>query len=98
MRIDGRLLGIKPEAVAALIVVNSVYQANGQRFRYTCGPEGGHMAGSLHYVGFAFDCGLPVAAKIQDVVAGLKDDLGEDFDVVLESDHIHVEFQPKKRL
>ena len=28
---------------------------------------------------------------------GLSEALGEEFDVVLESDHIHIEFQPKTK-
>ena len=50
--------------------------------------------GSLHYAGCAVDLRFP-----PDNAAGLKaalaEALGGDYDVVLEADHIHVEFQPK---
>lgn len=62
----------------------------------TSGTDGRHMPESLHYVGLAFDFRtrhvqpddrIPLTAALQ---AGL----GEAFDVVLESDHIHVEYDP----
>lgn len=55
--------------------------------------EGKHSPGSLHYVGHAFDMRLPAEPAL--FVADLKSALGEEFDVVRESDHIHVEWQPK---
>lgn len=57
--------------------------------------DGVHSSGSLHYVGQAFDMRLPFKAAI--FVEQLKEALGAEFDVVLEKDHIHVEFQPKGR-
>ncbi len=55
--------------------------------------EGKHSAGSLHYVGHAFDMRLP--GDPDTFVADLKEALGDEFDVVLEGDHVHVEYQPK---
>ena len=59
--------------------------------------DGKHRPGSLHYVGYAAD--LRTWAIESDHLAeftqGLAEELGEEFDVVLEKDHIHIEFQPK---
>ena len=33
--------------------------------------------------------------KVRAIVKEMRSDLGENFDVVLESDHIHVEFDPR---
>lgn len=33
--------------------------------------------------------------KVRAIVKAIRDDLGPDFDVVLEKDHIHVEFDPR---
>lgn len=57
--------------------------------------DGKHSAGSLHYVGLAFDLRLP--ANPAGFVGALKAALGAEYDVVLEHDHIHVEYQPKVR-
>ena len=60
--------------------------------------EGTHSPGSLHYCHQAIDIRKPIyMAKIPivDFVEQLIQILGEDFDVVLESDHIHIEYDPK---
>ncbi len=56
------------------------------------------MAGSLHYAGAAIDIrtrDIPLA-DVQKLIARIKACLGEDFDVVLETDHLHLEYQPKQ--
>ena len=62
----------------------------------TSGVEGKHMPGSLHYVGKAFDFRI---RHVQpdcriELTAALQAALGDEFDVILEEDHIHIEFQP----
>jgi len=58
----------------------------------TSGRDSKHGDGSLHYEGKAYD------ARIRNVLELLtkkiKDQLGSNFDVILESDHIHIEFDP----
>jgi hypothetical protein len=64
--------------------------------------EGTHSVGSLHYQNRAFDMRLPVRlleseviSDLDDFVVGLRKKLGKDFDVVKESTHIHIEYDPK---
>ncbi len=63
----------------------------------TSGTDGTHMKGSKHYEGNALD--LRRKNMTPDVLAQyllvLKERLGRDYDVVLERDHIHVEYDPK---
>ncbi len=56
-----------------------------------------HSRASLHYVGNAFDLRTRHLGKdqIRLWIRDIKGVLGENFDVVFEGDHIHVEFQPK---
>ncbi len=58
--------------------------------------DGAHMANSFHYQGKAFDMRTRIYTKGQ--VAAIVDELftllGEDYDIVDEGDHIHIEFQP----
>lgn len=63
----------------------------------TCGTNGQHGRSSHHYIGLAVDIRtrdlqeeykLVVANKIMNA-------LGAEYDVVLESTHIHIEFDPK---
>ena len=92
-----KLNGSQPEIALALIVCDGVYKAYGQNMVVTSVTDGVHSRGSLHYVGFAFDLRTRDTHS-QDLVRIHKDllsSLTEEFDVVLEKDHFHVEFQPK---
>lgn len=55
--------------------------------------EGSHCEGSLHYANLAID--IRRGKYGQKVVRDLKDKLGRNYDVILESDHIHIEYDPK---
>ena len=64
----------------------------------TSANDGKHMAGSLHYKNRAFD--VRIWNILDDTaeawVGRLKAMLGKDYDIVLEKDHIHLEYQPKE--
>ena len=88
--------GVKPEVVLALTVCNGIYANYGQDMVVTSITDGIHGKNSLHYVGFAFDLrtkNFQYSADIDLVVKDIKEYLTEEFDIILESDHIHVEFQ-----
>lgn len=87
------LRGLQPQMVIAVQVAQWVYGA--QELTITSGSEGEHMAGSLHYKGLAVDIRLPAPDKIAVVILGLRGSLGKQYDVVLENDHIHIEFDPR---
>jgi hypothetical protein len=94
-----RILGIKPETVLALIIAESVYRDHQQECVITSLVEGEHSRGSIHYQGFAFDLRTNTLGKDVPVVhSELKNRLGADFDVIIEVDHIHCEYQPKTPL
>lgn len=57
--------------------------------------DGTHGYASFHPSGRAFDLRLPVNVNFKQFVERLKKYLGNDFDVVLENDHIHTEYDPK---
>lgn len=89
-----RTAGIRPEIVLALHVAEGIWQAQGRELVVTSLTDGRHSRTSLHYAGAAVDL------RIWDLDAErarreLAEALGEDYDVVLEKDHIHCEFQPK---
>lgn len=89
--------GLRPEMALALTVADQVYGAHGYDLVVTEGTGGKHGVGSLHYVGLAVDLRASnVAAPFVGVIAAdLGKALGAEYDVVAESDHIHVEHQPK---
>jgi len=71
-----------------------VYREHGEELVVTSTYEGDHSAGSLHYADLAFDIRLP-KAKATTIALEIQQALGEDFDVVLEPTHIHIEYDPK---
>ena len=92
--------GIKPEALLGVMIIQSVYHEFGGDTTITSGLEGRHKTGSKHYDGFAVDIrffeymGARIP-KFNSLLKQLKEALGDDFDVIQESDHIHVEYDPK---
>jgi hypothetical protein len=95
-----RFLGVDQAMAVADLVAAATFYRYDYALRITSGMEGKHSAGSLHYSGAGRDYGLrdvPVSDR-QPIREEMSDDLGPDFDVVLESDHIHVEWQPKVAL
>lgn len=96
-----RCMGVNPEIVLALTVALGVFDRHGVDCVVTSLTEGRHRNASLHYVGAAVDLrtrhlpGGSRGAAAQAVGDQLRAALGEDFDVVVERDHIHLEFQPK---
>ena len=55
--------------------------------------EGAHSEGSLHYANLAVD--IRRHKKGQEVRDEVRNKFGMDYDVILESDHIHIEYDPK---
>ena len=63
----------------------------------TSGTDGTHKVGSKHYGGDALDfrtSNIP-ADLLNLYIARVKARLGKHYDVVLEGDHLHIEFDPK---
>ena len=91
-----RVLGIRPEMVLALGIIRDAYATHNQlpAFVITSVVEGTHKRASLHYMGCGVDLRRP-PVKAEEIVADAKARLGDDFDVILEGNHIHAEFQPK---
>ena len=91
--------GVTPKNLQiACAAINAVAQLSADyNIIITSGTDGVHMEGSKHYTGDALDLRISNIPKdqLQRYIKALKGRLGPDFDVVLESDHIHVEFDPK---
>ena len=90
-----RVLGLQPEILLAIFVAERLYNEQAQALVVTSITDGQHKVGSMHYAGRAVDLRLPTtpAARMIEQLAGR---LGADYDVILEADHIHVEYDPKK--
>jgi hypothetical protein len=93
------LRGLQPQmAVAYTIAAVVFWEQAGASCWITSGSDGKHGHTSLHYKGKALDLRTKHLRpeQVHPVWKALKAALGTQFDVVLESDHIHVEFDPKE--
>jgi len=72
----------------------TLYGTYGYDLIITSTYEGTHSPSSLHYSDEAIDVDDPPDHK-EEITKKIKDSLGKDFDVILESDHIHIEYDPK---
>jgi len=92
------LHGLTPEMAASLYPIARVYKSLSYNFVITSANDGKHMDGSKHPQGDAIDTRIwdvPNKDAQIKLVAALAEALGPDFDVILESDHIHIERDPK---
>jgi hypothetical protein len=78
----------------ALNYIDHIFLSAGTEAVVTSTFEGSHKPGSLHYSNAALDLRLPGPGR-EYLFGLLKDNLGNDFDIILEKDHIHVEHDPK---
>lgn len=92
-----KINGIKPEACIIITVVHSIYSVHDIACEVTSVTEGKHSRTSLHYIGHAVDFGIKNLGTVfaKEILEDIKTALTDEFDVLLEKDHIHVEFQPK---
>lgn len=92
--------GIRPELIIAIIVCNDVYIENDKELVITSVNDGKHSNTSLHYSGCAIDLRTHYfenEAEVVEVADQIKDRLGIDYDVIVEDDHIHLEYQPRRK-
>ena len=99
-----RIDTMSSQIVLAMIIADNVlrsFESNDLVITSIC--EGKHSRGSLHYIGHAFDIRLPsldttknliIVNKLNDALNAHSTNL-KSFDVVLEHNHIHIEYQPK---
>jgi hypothetical protein len=88
--------GVTPKNLTIMAAVANAAEEVGVALTVTSGTDGKHMTGSKHYIGGALDVrtrGLTPEER-RDVMSVVKRRLGKGYDVVLESDHLHVEWDP----
>jgi hypothetical protein len=91
------LAGLRPETLAGMVIANEVFSSLSEPLTITSCTDGSHGKNSLHFVGLAFDVRTRTLANLVDNLAErLVAALGDEFDVVVEPTHIHIEYQPPK--
>lgn len=91
------LSNIHPSLLIGILVLNEVLASFDVPLVITCGREGKHSNTSLHYVGCAVDVRNRELSKSQqqEVKKIFDSRMNNDFDLVIESNHFHLEYQPK---
>ena len=86
-----------PDCWFAIVIAAEIYTKYGIELVITSGKDGKHKDDSLHYRGNAFDCRTYTLSgeDLPKVANTLKAKLGINYDVVIEKDHIHVEYDKK---
>lgn len=92
--------GLKAEALLALIVTDQVMEKHGiKRCVLTSAADGEHSENSYHYGGDAIDIRdwyFDSDEQKEVVVAEIRARLTKEYDVVVESTHIHIEFDRRR--
>lgn len=92
----GAVVNSEREMIYARNIVADVFRRNSYQLVITSGVDSGHMVGSLHYTGYAEDYRTRDVHPLDlpRMVAEIRSLLGSAYDVVLEPDHLHVEYDP----
>jgi len=85
---------LRPKIRKKLNEIEAIFNEYDNELIITSTFEGRHSAGSLHYANLAVDMRLPANDR-EKVISEITQSLGSKFDVCLEIDHIHIEYDPK---
>lgn len=92
--------GLTPQIVLGVLAAFEEYVKYGTELVITSGNDGTHAVNSKHYSGNAVDIrthSLPNPRQDGQAIANiLNDNLGRDYDIIFEGDHIHIEYDPRK--
>ncbi len=83
--------------VTMLQVATEIYDTFGFDCVVTSLADGKHKPTSFHYKDLAVDLRtrhVDSRATLEQIIQSISNVLGPDYDVVLEGDHLHVEFDP----
>lgn len=97
-----KLTGLQPQMVLAALIADSLYERSSLLLRITSANDSTHKPGSKHYDGLALDLGTKLEDGSQytnilkvNLASELRLALGPEYDVVVEANHLHIEFDPK---
>jgi hypothetical protein len=90
------LRGMQPEAINGIMGCVDVFEKESLSLTLTSCRDGVHSAHSHHYKGLAWDIRLwDIQGRVDFFCTAISVELGPDYQVINEGDHIHVEFDPE---
>lgn len=84
--------GVQPRNLVIAAAVANVGHEMDVDVVITSGTDGQHMQGSKHYTGEALD--IRLVANEAEFVQRLGAHLGANYQLIVERDHLHVEYDP----
>lgn len=93
------VFGLRPEMMIAILVAQAAFAKAGVPAIITSAVDGRHGNGSHHYKGLALDFRtrhLPASVTAQQVAVEMRNNLGPEFQVIVEPTHIHCEYDPQQ--
>jgi len=92
--------GLHAEILLGAQIVAAIYCRHNVECTITSGTEGVHKVGSAHYTGRALDFRTRnlTQEQMESLLQECKEALSSEFDVILEQDHLHLEFDPKRKM
>lgn len=92
-----KICSLTPQAVLMIAIVNDYYKEMKIDCIITSCNDGKHIDKSFHRFGFAIDFRSNNIRKENQLNfwKGLKEVLGDNFQVIFEKDHFHIEYDPK---
>jgi len=88
--------GLQVEMQPVLKAADIIWKQHNKELVITSARDGMHSAGSLHYYGYAVDLRIwGLEDKIQSIATRLREILGINYDVIVHTTHLHVEYDPK---
>ena len=93
---------LKATLIVAANICKNAYYEHGYDFTITSTDEGVHKKGSLHYFGLAFDCRTHHLSKmalenITKTIIHRLNLVDERFQLVVEEDHLHIEYDRRRK-
>lgn len=89
------LVGVQDVIVQTWPAIDKVHKKlTGREATVTSVMDGVHQEGSLHYKGLAED--IRIWDVLETFKKRLEEALGLEFEVILEKDHIHIEYDPHR--
>ena len=90
------LSGLSLEMLTAVLHAARIWQLHGMsQITITSANDGKHQTASKHYQGDAIDLRIWSLPDLLGMADQLRQELGPDYDVVIEPDHLHIEYDPK---
>ena len=93
------LAGLSPQICMAAFIVHllALGHSNDGKVVITSGSDSHHSSKSKHYRGDALDFRTRnLEGNLEALREEISTALGRDFDVLLERDHLHVEYDPRR--